>query len=199
MATLQGKPKRGFAFKTIGMMGALGHHSAVGEVFGVKVSGFLAWMMWRFIYLMKLPGLDRKIRVSTDWFLDLILPADIVQLKTERTPGIGRTHFEPGEIIFRQGDRGDRLYIVVDGEVDIVREEPEGEPAILAHLGPGECFGEMALVSDNPRNATVRSSTSVNLLTMDREAFHALFAHLPSLRGLFQQLIEERTKVSTQR
>jgi len=167
VATMRDRNKKRFSFNTLGKLAALGHHSAVGEVLGFKISGVLAWLMWRTIYLMKLPRLDRKIRVATDWFLDLILPPDIVQIKTERTPGIGRAHFEAGETIFRQGDRGDRLYIVVDGDVEVVKAEPgeQGE-TVLARLGPGECFGEMALVSDNLRMATVRSCTSVNVLCL---------------------------------
>src|SRR2546425_11326357 len=87
----------------------------------MKLSGFLAWWFWRTIYLMKLPGLDRKIRVATDWTLDLILPPDITQLKTEHPEGIRRAHFEPDEIIFREGDRGDVLYVLVDGEVEVTK------------------------------------------------------------------------------
>ncbi|MEE9569304.1 MAG: FAD-dependent oxidoreductase [Candidatus Binatia bacterium] len=195
VATMRDRTKKRFAFNTLGKFAALGHHSAVGEVLGFKISGFLAWLVWRAIYLMKLPRLDRKIRVATDWFLDLILPPDIVQIKTERTPGIGRPHFEAGEIIFRQGDRGDRLYIVVDGEVEVVKAEPgKQEETVLARLGPGECFGEMALVSDNLRMATVRTCTSVNVLTLDRDAFHALFTNLIPLRKIFEEMVEERSK-----
>ena len=76
VATLRGGAPRPFAFKALGKMGALGHHSAVAEVFGVRLSGFLAWWLWRTIYLMKLPGLDRKLRVAVDWTLDLVLPPD---------------------------------------------------------------------------------------------------------------------------
>src|SRR5439155_16597799 len=119
-AAIRGGAKRAFSFRALGKMGSLGHHSAVAEVFGMKFSGFFAWMLWRTIYLMKLPGLERKIRVATDWFLDLILPPDIVQLKTEKTPGVGREHFAPGEVVSREGDRGDLLYVIVDGEVEIV-------------------------------------------------------------------------------
>lgn len=91
VASLRGEPKRGFSFAALGKMGALGHRSAVAEIMGVRVSGFLAWLLWRGIYLMKLPGLDRKIRVATDWLLDLVLPPDIVQLKTERAVTIRTT------------------------------------------------------------------------------------------------------------
>jgi NADH dehydrogenase len=196
VASLDGRPKEAFAFKALGQLAGLGHRSAVAEILGVKLQGFLAWSVWRSIYLAKMPGFDRKLRVAMDWTLDLVLPADIVQLKTNKTSGVTREHFEKEEIIFQQGDRGDRLYVIVDGEVEILREEPGRPPAVLARLGAGECFGEMALVSDQPRTATVRSLCAVNVLGLDRAAFHELFAHLPPLRRLFQQLIAERTRAT---
>src|SRR5207249_10104874 len=73
VAARRGEPKRAFAFNALGKMGSLGRRSAVAEIFGVKLSGFLAWWLWRTIYLMKLPGLDRKIRVAAAWTLDLVL------------------------------------------------------------------------------------------------------------------------------
>ena len=198
VASLRGQPKSAFAFQTLGTLAGLGHHSAVAQILGFKLSGVVAWLVWRAIYLMKMPGFDRKIRVATDWFLDLILPPDIVQIKTERSGGICREHFEAHEVIFSQGDQPDRLYIIVDGEVEVVKEEPGKGEVTLRRLGPGDCFGEIALVSDSPRTATVRSRTSVNVITVDREAFHALFAHLPPLRALFQRLIEQRLQAPTQ-
>ena len=197
VAALRGEPAKPFVFKALGKMGALGHHSAVAEILGVKLSGYLAWVVWRGIYLMKLPGFDRKIRVASDWILDLLLKPDIVQLKTGAATGVGREHFEADEVIFNQGNRGDRLYIIVDGEVEMVREEPGRGQVVLARLGAGECFGEMALVNDAPRMAQARSHTAVNVLTVDRAAFGALFANLPPLRGLFQQLIEQRQRAGT--
>jgi NADH dehydrogenase len=191
VATLRGEARRTFAFKALGKMGALGHHSAVAEIFGLKLSGFLAWWLWRTIYLLKLPGLDRKIRVAADWTLDLFLPPDIVQLKTDRAFTIQREHYEAGQTVFREGDRGDWLYVVVDGEVEIAQRGEPGEMA-LRRLGPGECFGEIALVREGPRTATARCLSRVDVLAVDREAFQALFANLPPLRGFFQQLISER-------
>ncbi len=194
VASLRGRPRRAFSFNALGKMGSLGHHSAVAEVFGLKISGFLAWWLWRTVYLMKLPGLDRKIRVATDWTLDLILRPDIVQLKTDKPVGIRREHFEPGQVVFREGDRGDWLYVVVDGEVEVLKTIPDRGETSLRTLGPGECFGEIALVSDRPRSATVRSLGNVNLLAVDREAFQALFSNLPPLRGFFEQLIDMRNR-----
>ena len=192
VAELRGQPKRGFAFKTLGKLAGLGHRSAVAEILGLKISGVMAWLLWRAIYLMKMPGLDRQIRVASSWFLDILLPADIVQLKTDRGGGVSRQHYEGDEVVFRQGDKGDRLYIVVNGKIQIVNDRPGQPTALIAELGPGDCFGEMSLISDQPRNATARTAGAVDVLTVDRDAFHALFAHLPPLRNLFQQLIAQR-------
>jgi NADH:ubiquinone reductase (H+-translocating) len=193
VASLRGTPKRTFAFNALGKMGALGHRSAVAEVFGVKLSGFLAWWLWRTVYLMKLPGLDRKIRVAVDWTLDLLLPPDIVQIKTDRSTSIRREHFEPGETVFQEGDHGEWLYCIVDGEVEVSKRVPGQGDVPLRRLGPGDCFGEIALLGDHIRTATTRSLTSVNLLAVDRDSFHALFSTLPPLRDFFGGLIQQRT------
>jgi NADH dehydrogenase len=193
-ATLRGEPRRAFAFTALGKMGSLGRRSAVAEIFGLKVSGFLAWWIWRTIYLLKLPGFDRKLRVATDWTLDLVLPPDIVQLKTDRALGVRREYFEPGQAIFREGDRGDWLYVVTEGEVEVLKRDGGGAATPLRRLGAGECFGEIALVSDRPRTATVRAVTATNVLAVDREAFQALFATLPPLRGFVETLIGARDR-----
>ena len=194
VATLRGTPTRSFAFTALGKMGSLGRRSAVAEIFGLKISGFLAWWLWRTIYLMKLPGLDRKIRVATDWTLDLFLKPDIVQLKTDRDVGVRREYFEAGQVVFNEGDRGDWLYVITDGEVEVLKETGAGNPTALRRLGPGECFGEIALVSDRPRSATVRAVSGTNVLAVDRAAFQALFGTLPPLRGFFEELIARRNQ-----
>jgi NADH:quinone reductase (non-electrogenic) len=193
VATLKGMPRKAFMFTALGKMGSLGRRSAVAEIFGVKLSGFLAWWLWRTIYLMKLPGLDRKIRVATDWTLDLVLPPDIVQLKTDRALGVRREYFEPGQVIFREGDRGDWLYVVTEGEVEVLRTVPGRGEQPVRRLGVGECFGEIALVSDMARSATVRAVSATNVLAVDREAFQAMFASLPPLKGFVEQLIASRS------
>ncbi len=83
-AAIYGKEKKPFQYTTQGMLAPLGHRSAVAEIKGFKFSGFFAWFLWRTIYLAKLPGLDRKLRVALDWALDLFFPRDIVQLKIVR-------------------------------------------------------------------------------------------------------------------
>lgn len=78
VASIRGGEKRVFDFKDLGKMGALGHRSAVAEMFGVPVSGFIAWLMWRAVYLMKLPGWGRRLKVAASWAMDTLLPTELV-------------------------------------------------------------------------------------------------------------------------
>ena len=191
-ATLRRGARRTFAFKAVGKMGSLGHRSAVAEVFGLKLSGFLAWWLWRTVYLMKLPGLDRKIRVAVDWTLDLLLPSDIVQLRTDRAVSLRREHFEAGQAIFREGDHGDWLYLIEEGEVEVRKHVLGQGDVAIRRLGPGDCFGEIALLGDHVRTASTHSLTSANVLAIDRDACQPLLSTLPPLRDFFNRLVVER-------
>jgi NADH dehydrogenase len=80
--------KKPFAYKPVGMLASLGRRCAVAEVFGFSFSGFFAWWLWRTIYLLKLPGRERKVRVALDWTLDLFFARDIVLLKLFMRPDL---------------------------------------------------------------------------------------------------------------
>ena len=81
-----GRPAKPFRFRSLGALCVVGHHTACAELtlpFGrkatVRFSGLIAWLMWRGVYLFKLPGVERKARVLVDWAIDLFFPRDIVQ------------------------------------------------------------------------------------------------------------------------
>jgi NADH dehydrogenase len=78
-ASVHGRPPKPFHYNGLGTLCVVGHHTACAEIKGVRFSGLLAWMMWRAIYLAKLPGLERKVRVFVDWSIELFFPRDIVQ------------------------------------------------------------------------------------------------------------------------
>jgi NADH:quinone reductase (non-electrogenic) len=73
-----------FRFKMLGQLASIGHHTGVAMVFGIKFSGFIAWWFWRSVYLMKLPGLAKKLRVMASWTLDLFFGQQIEQMITVR-------------------------------------------------------------------------------------------------------------------
>ena len=191
LAAIRGGQRREFDFKGLGKMGSLGHRSAVADILGIKLSGFLAWWVWRTIYLMKMPGWGRRLKVASAWTLDLVLPPELIELRFGRSQGMTQEHFAPGQDVFRQGDLGDRLYIILSGEAE-VRRMDGAEETVLARLGPGQCFGEMALVNRTARNATVRCATAVDALSLPNKDFAVLAANLPELRQSFERLARER-------
>ncbi len=80
LARLRGEPETPLRFTALGSLAALGCRSGVARVFGVRIAGLPAWFLWRSVYLMKMPGLARKVRVALDWTLDLLFRREIVQL-----------------------------------------------------------------------------------------------------------------------
>lgn len=78
-ASIRGEGLRSFSFRTIGLLASIGRRRGVARILGVNFSGFLAWWMWRTVYLAKLPRFEKKLRVALDWTLDLFFTKDLVQ------------------------------------------------------------------------------------------------------------------------
>jgi NADH dehydrogenase len=190
-AEMKGGPRAIFAFEGLGKLGALGHNSAVAEIFGVKISGYPAFLMWRAIYLMKMPGLNRKVRVLMDWCISMIFPPDLVEFETPRSPAIREQHFAAGEVVFHQGDIGDCVYIIRRGECEVVRNTG-GEDCVLAILAAGDYFGEMAVLSDTARNATVRCKSDTDVLLIAKTDFQILKSGVPAFGDTFRELARRR-------
>jgi NADH dehydrogenase len=79
IAAIRGGQKQPFRFSTIGQLAAIGRRVGVANILGVNFSGFIAWWLWRTIYLSKLPRFEKKVRVALDWTLDLMFSKDLVQ------------------------------------------------------------------------------------------------------------------------
>jgi NADH dehydrogenase len=193
LAAIDGKPMAPFSFKVLGMLASLGKRSAVAEMLGVKLTGFLAWFAWRTVYLSKLPGFARKLRVALDWTLDLLFPRDITQLQVAHAERLEVHHYEPGELVVRKGQVGREFYLITAGEVEVIDPGDGGKPEqVIARLGPKDVFGERALLEDTPRTASVRAKGPVDLLVMSRSDFRSMVEHFPVLADYFDKLLRER-------
>jgi len=104
-AAMRGRPPKPFRFRTIGMLVALGHRTAAGEIRGRQFSGLLAWLMWRGVYWSKLPGAEKKVRVFLDWTIDLAFPRDIVLTAPRPTPTLAELMEKEAPVGDRAGDR----------------------------------------------------------------------------------------------
>lgn len=99
-AAIEGEAKTPFVFKTIGQLAAIGRRTGVAKILGFKFSGFIAWWLWRTIYLSKLPRLEKKLRVALDWTLDLVFSKDLVQFTPLRSPSVraAERNFQPQDL-----------------------------------------------------------------------------------------------------
>jgi NADH dehydrogenase len=88
IAHIEGAPTRAFSHRSRGMMATTGHHKGVAQVFGVRLTGLPAWLMWRAYYLMRVPTLGRKVRIWVEWTWSLFFPADITHLRFTRTEDV---------------------------------------------------------------------------------------------------------------
>ena len=95
LATIRGEQKKPFLFSTLGLLAPIGKRTGVANILGVNFSGFIAWWLWRTIYLTKLPRFEKKVRVALDWTLDLLFSKDLVQLMAVRSSAVSLAEIEP--------------------------------------------------------------------------------------------------------
>ncbi|MCC6420525.1 MAG: FAD-dependent oxidoreductase [Gemmataceae bacterium] len=184
VSAIDGKPTRPFAFKPLGMLASIGNYKGVGLVFGIKVSGFVGWFLWRGVYLSKMPTLARKVQIAFDWAWQLFFPRDIVQLSLSPTARLGRAHYETGQYIFHKGDVGQKFYVIERGRAGVYMDE--AAPPVVV-LKPGEHFGEGALLRGTRRSASVRAEEALDVLVVGQAPFAQLTKHFEALRGRIER------------
>ena len=155
----------------------------------------ILYVLWSTPYTMLVflgPG-QLAILAGAVIFLAVVL-ADL----RERLQSVVEKRFSPGETVFRQGDFPDRLFLIGEGEADVIREGPGGEEVRLARLMPGEFFGEMGILGDAPRSATVRAASELRTLSIHRGYLRPIFTYLPGWNERVRAAYAERTGVDSQ-
>ena len=191
LATVDGKSLRPFSHRNLGVFVPLGRFSGAAQVLGLKVSGFLAWWLYRSYYLYQLPRLERKVRVVTDWTLELFFHRDIVQMDVARSQGISRAHYEPGQFIYKEGELARNFYTILTGQVKVMRDV-NGDDTPVATLGVGEHFGEVSLLQGVRHTASVQTVTTTDLLIMSGPDFKALAASSTQFAETLSAVMERR-------
>lgn len=182
--SLSGHTLRLFRYKSLGQMATIGHHKGVCSIFGFQFSGFVAWWLTRTVHLLKLPGLDRKLRVVIDWTFELFFPPDLNYLDLKKTQKLARIHVEPGDVIFRQGERSSAFYVIEEGTLEAVRYDVEGQVLWRDELIPGDHFGEGALLYGVVRPVTVMAKTAATLIVFNSKEFKVFVENFQSLSQL---------------
>jgi NADH dehydrogenase len=183
-ATFTKASLRSFRYKMAGQMATIGHHTGVCSILGFQFSGLFAWWLTRTIHLLKLPGLDRKLRVVMDWTFELFFPPDLNYWDLKKTQKMARIHVEPGDVVFHQDERGNAFYIIEDGVLEATRRNANGDILWKEESVRGDHFGEGSLLYGLPRRVTVTAKTQATLLVFASRDFK-FFVHLfQSLRQL---------------
>lgn len=201
VCALRGQPTKPFCFKLLGELCSIGGHSAVADLFGLHLSGFLAWFVWRGVYLFKLPTLGRRFQVGFDWASLLLFPRDLAYVRTEPTERVSHAHYAAGDFIFRKGDAPTNFYVLEQGEVEVLRSTngkagaPSGDGAgfeVVTVLGAGSFFGERALLGNRPRVMSIRARTPVEVLVMGKNVFGQVSGSLTLLKDALAQTLNRR-------
>jgi NADH dehydrogenase len=192
---LRGEPTHPFYFKPLGQLCSIGGRRAVAEMFGFRVSGLSAWLLWRSVYLLKLPTWSRRIKTGLDWFSDLIFPRDLGTLRVGQPQPLAGAYYRPGDFIYRQGDPANLFYAIEQGEVEVLRSiDGSHDDRAFAFLGPGDFFGEAVLTQDPFYQVSVRARTVVRVMAMNREAFAKMAGTIAPSRGILAELVRRRSQ-----
>jgi CRP/FNR family transcriptional regulator, cyclic AMP receptor protein len=110
---------------------------------------------------------------------------------------MSETRIGRGDVLFHEGDSGDRLYVVTDGKIKLGRTSADGRENLLAILGPGQMFGELSLFDPGPRSATATAVTPCTLLSLGHDELLRWLEDQPSVaRGMLNQLAARLRKTS---
>ena len=162
IAKAKGEELKPFAYTSRGSLASLGMSKAVAEVYGIKLSGFLAWLLWRGFYLSFLPGFATKVRVLVNWILNAFVPPNIVLVQSSM-PGTRYIHYRTGDKVLEPGMLIDGFYTVVKGALKLTIDNPETGEHFENVFGPGDhlasaCWSNLRSAPASWWRSRIRSS-----------------------------------------
>jgi NADH dehydrogenase len=190
LAKAKGEELKPFAYTSKGSLASLGMSKAVAEVYGVKLSGTLAWLLWRGFYLSFLPGFASKVRVLVNWLMNLMMPPNIVLIQSSM-PSTRYIHYRKGDKVLEPGMLIDGFYTVVKGELKLTIDNPETAEHFEKVFGPGEHFGERVLLKSALRTGLVVALEDSTVLWISQKDFMRLARGFPYLETYFKDYIDK--------
>jgi len=169
---LRGDALRPFRYKYLGQLATVGKRAAVAEILGMHFSGFIAWWLWRTIYLVKLPGVLRRLRVIVDWTFELFFSRDISVVLPPPEDLLRSIHLEAGETLFQRGEKPRGYFYIQCGSVQI--EHADGATEKL----PGGSVLDQTLGGDNGWLCSAIANESCDLVVFRGRAFELLKTRL---------------------
>ena len=189
IANLDGKALKPFAYTSKGSLASLGMSKAVADVYGIKLSGTIAWLLWRGFYLSFLPGFTSKLRVGVNWLVNSVMPPNIVQIQST-PPATRYNHYRKGDRVFEPGMLIDGFYTVIKGRFRLTIDNPETGEHFEKVFGPGEHFGERVLLRSALRTGLVVAQEEGVLLFIAQKDFTRFARAFPFLDNYFKDYID---------
>ena len=126
--------------------------------------------------------------------IERAFPEEPKEIAAETASRADLVVFAPGDLIIREGEAGDKFYMVIRGEAEATQRGPDGAQVVVGRFGPGDYFGEIGLLSDAPRIATVRARTPLEVMALDRETFGRLMANSQATEAEVRRVAAARTR-----
>jgi NADH dehydrogenase len=183
----RGEATKPFHFRPQGLLATIGHQNGLAEIYGLKFSGLIAWLLWRCVYLMKIPTIGRKLNVVVDWTWDIFFKPNVVEVRVARRQRFKQAHFAAGDFVFRKDEPVAGIYVVKSGSAGLYIDEAAPTPFVT--WSKGDHFGELAFLEEAEHStypAAVKAETPLDLLVVDRADFSGLAESL----GMLQKDIE---------
>lgn len=187
VAQINGTQLKNFFFKPRGGLASLGSYSGVGEVFGIRLTGIVGWAVWRGFYILKIPGIATKIRITLNWLYDYFLPRNIVHLQQKQASSVSEMHFSKDDIVFHKGQLLDGLYVVKSGKAAL----SDGE-GFTRYFDPGDHFGERLIEQNHVMTGDFVAVEDAVLLRFERKQFSELRDAMPVLSNYFDGIDETK-------
>lgn len=179
----RGEPTRPFHFRPQGLLATIGHHNGVAEIYRLRFSGLFAWLLWRTVYLLKIPTFKRKLNVVVDWTWDIFFKPNIVQVHVAQQQRFKQAHHAAGDFVFRKGEPGGTFFVVKAGSAGLYLDEGSETP--LVTWTKGDHFGETAILEGAAHlkyRASVKAETPLDLIVIEPADFAGLAESLGALQ-----------------
>ncbi len=177
----------------MGTLASIGSYKGVAEVFGIRFSGLLAWMAWRFLYIGMLPGFSTRLRVALNWAFDFVMPRSIVQIANQGESGTIVRRYAEGDVISGPGQFVDGLYSVLEGRLESRVPQGDGQEDFVRIIGPGEHWGEVLATEGTRTQGTLTALEDARVLILRSGVFRSLREAFPTLDDYFSAISVRRS------
>ena len=191
-AAVSDQPLKAFKYISKGSLASLGAGRGVAEVFGIKLTGRAAWLLWRVYYISFLPSMQTRISVLWNWLMDWFSSRSVVQINSEDEQSARYVLYRAGDRIYETGARADGFYTVISGSVQITGIDKNTGKETSRVIEASEHFGERLLLGATRRIATAVAMDDTKVLSLTRDEFLKLAEGLP----FFHDYFENHLKVS---